>query len=431
MAEAAAAQRSSRLKNIVGGSAGNLVEWFDWYVYSAFALYFAPAFFPTGDQTAQLLQTAAIFAVGFFMRPIGAWMMGVYADHRGRKAGLTLSVSLMCLGSLMIAIAPTYAQAGLLSPLILLVARMTQGLSLGGEYGSSATYMSEIADRERRGFWSSFLYVTIIGGQLCALALLVFLQAVLGEAAMHDWGWRVGFAAGALLAVVVFFIRRRLDETLSYENVAAQAERRKSSIGNLFRDHPREALLVIAITAGGTASFYAYTIYLQKFLANTSGFDKATASQIMTVALAIMLLLQPLAGRLSDYVGRRPLMIFFGVCGTLFTYPIFTTLAGTSEVGTAFALVMAALVMVTGYTAINAIVKAELFPADIRALGVALPFAIANTIFGGTAEYVALWLKNIGHESWFYIYISVLCAAYLIAVLRMRETKDHSLILED
>ena len=423
--------KSNRLRNIVGGSAGNLVEWFDWYVYSAFALYFAPSFFPKGDQTAQLLQTAAIFAVGFFMRPIGAWLMGIYADHKGRKAGLTLSVSLMCLGSLMIAVAPTYAQAGLLAPATLLIARMTQGLSLGGEYGSSATYMSEIADRERRGFWSSFLYVTIIGGQLCALALLVFLQAVLGEEAMHNWGWRIGFAAGAVLAIVVFFIRRRLDETISYENVAAQAKRRKSSIRNLFRDHPREALLVIAITAGGTASFYAYTIYLQKFLANTSGFDKATASQIMTAALAVMLLLQPLAGRLSDFVGRRPLMIFFGVCGTLFTYPIFVALAGTHSVGSAFALVMAALVMVTGYTSINAIVKAELFPADIRALGVALPFAIANTIFGGTAEYIALWLKEIGHEQWFYIYISLLCAAYLIAVLRMRETRDKSLILED
>jgi MFS transporter, MHS family, alpha-ketoglutarate permease len=418
-------------RNILGGSAGNLVEWFDWYVYSAFALYFAPAFFPKGDQTAQLLNTAGIFAVGFFMRPIGAWLMGVYADHRGRKAGLTLSVSLMCVGSLMIAVSPTYAQAGLLSPATLVLARIIQGLSLGGEYGSSATYMSEMADRDRRGFWSSFLYVTIIGGQLTALALLVFLQAVFGEEAMHSWGWRVGFVVGALLAIVVFFIRRRLDETQSYERVAAREDRRRSNVITLFRDHPREALLVIGITAGGTASFYAYTIYLQKFLANTSGFDKATASQIMTVALTVMLLIQPLAGRLSDFVGRRPLMIGFGICGTLFTYPIFATLAHTHQVGAAFALVMAALVMVTGYTSINAIVKAELFPADIRALGVALPYALANTIFGGTAEYIALWLKDIGHEPWFYIYISLLCAIYLVACLKMRETKTTSRIEED
>ncbi|MEO5577828.1 MAG: MFS transporter, partial [Sphingomicrobium sp.] len=157
-----------RLTNIVGGSAGNLVEWFDWYVYSAFALYFAPVFFPKGDTTAQLLNTAAVFAVGFIMRPIGAWVMGMYADRRGRKAGLTLSVSLMCLGSLMIACAPTYASAGLLAPAVLIVARMIQGLSLGGEYGSSATYLSEMAGKERRGFWSSFQYVTLIAGQLLA-----------------------------------------------------------------------------------------------------------------------------------------------------------------------------------------------------------------------------------------------------------------------
>jgi MHS family alpha-ketoglutarate permease-like MFS transporter len=357
--------------------------------------------------------------------------MGVYADHRGRKAGLMLSVSLMCVGSLLIAIAPSYAQAGVLSPATLVIARIVQGLSLGGEYGSSATYLSEMADRERRGFWSSFQYVTIIGGQLTALALLVVLQAVLGEDAMQAWGWRIGFGAGGVLAIVVYFIRRRLDETLSYENVAARAERRRSTIVNLFRDHPREAFLVMALTAGGTAAFYAYTIYLQKFLANTSGFDRVTASRIMTVALMVMLLIQPLAGRISDYVGRKPLMIFFGVCATLFTFPIFATLEDTRTVPAAFALVMAALVIVTGYTSINAIIKAEMFPADIRALGVALPFAIANAIFGGTAEYVALYLKNIGHERWFYIYISFLAACSLVAYVRMRETKTTSLIEED
>jgi MHS family alpha-ketoglutarate permease-like MFS transporter len=429
--EPAAHTPRRRFKNIVGGSIGNLVEWFDWYVYSAFALYFAHAFFPNGDQTAQLLQTAAIFAVGFLMRPVGAWAMGVYADHKGRKAGLTLSVSLMCLGSLLIAVSPTYAQVGVLSPAILLLARLIQGLSLGGEYGSSATYLSEMADREHRGFWSSFQYVTIIGGQLTALALLVVLQATIGETAMQEWGWRIGFAAGAVLAIVAFVLRRRLDETLSYENVAARADRRRSTVGNLFRDHPREAFLVMALTAGGTAAFYAYTIYMQKFLANTSGFDRVTASRIMTIALTVMLFIGPIAGRVSDFVGRKPMMIFFGIGATLFTYPIFTTLEHTHNPLAAFALVMASLIIVTGYTSINAIIKAEMFPADIRALGVALPFAIANAIFGGTAEYVALYLKDIGHERWFYIYISGLAALSLIAYVRMRETRTSSLIEED
>lgn len=427
----AEAHTARRLRNIVGGSAGNLVEWFDWYVYSAFALYFASAFFPKGDQTAQLLSTAAVFAVGFVMRPIGAWLMGIYADHKGRKAGLTLSVTLMCAGSLIIAVAPTHAQAGLLSPALLVAARMLQGLSLGGEYGSSATYLSEMAGRERRGFWSSFQYVTIIGGQLLALALLVTLQAFLTEGQLEAWGWRLAFGAGGALAIVAFFIRRRLDETPSFQNVAAKVDRPKSSSRNLFRDHPREAFLVMALTAGGTAAFYAYTIYLQKFLVNTSGFDRSTASRIMTVALALMMVVQPLAGRLSDRVGRKPIMIAFGVGGTLFTYPIFITLEGTHDVLPAFAVVMAALLIVTGYTSINAVVKAELFPSHIRALGVALPFAIANTIFGGTAEYVALWLKSAGHERWFYIYISGLIACSLVAYISMRETKSSSLIAED
>src|SRR6476660_8893602 len=223
--DAAVQTSARRFRNIIGGSAGNLVEWFDWYVYSAFALYFAHVFFPSGDRTVELLQTTVVFAIGFLFRPIGAWAMGVYADHKGRKAGLMLSVSLMCVGSLLIAVAPSYASAGLLSPAILLVARIIQGLSLGGDYGSSATYLSEMADRERRRFWSSFQYVTIIGGQLTALALLVILQVVLSDDAMQAWGWRIGFGAGAVLAIVVYFIRRGLDETLSYENVAAKADR--------------------------------------------------------------------------------------------------------------------------------------------------------------------------------------------------------------
>ena len=421
-------QPASRLRNIIGGSAGNLVEWFDWYVYSAFTLYFAPSFFPKGDQTAQLLSSAAVFAVGFVMRPIGAWLMGMYADRKGRKAGLTLSVSLMCGGSLMIAAAPTYANIGLLSPAILVLARIIQGLSLGGEYGSSATYLSEMAGRARRGFWSSFQYVTLIAGQLVALALLLLLQATLGEAALEAWGWRIAFAVGGLLAIVVFFIRRRLTETASFKAVKLDEARKTSSATALFREHPREALLVMALTAGGTLAFYAYTTYMQKYLANTVGFDRVTASRIMTLALFLFMVLQPLGGLLSDRVGRKPVMIAFGVAGTLLTVPIFLALEQTRDPATAFALVLGSLVIVTGYTSINAVVKAELFPAHIRALGVALPYAIANTLFGGTAEYVALWLKGAGHERYFYYYVAATIGLSLIAYIMMRDTRDHSLI---
>ncbi|HYI64024.1 MAG TPA: MFS transporter [Allosphingosinicella sp.] len=419
-----------RIRNIVGGSAGNLVEWYDWYVYAAFTLYFAPSFFPEGDRTAQLMSSAAVFAVGFVMRPIGAWAMGVYSDSRGRKAGLTLSVSLMCIGSLMIAVTPGYAAIGGFAPALLVLARMLQGLSVGGEYGASATYLSEMAGRKRRGFYSSFQYVTLIAGQLIALAVLLVLQFSMSEANLEAWGWRIPFGIGAVLAVVVFYIRRRLAETESFENARA-SDTPKSSGLNLFRDHPRQAFLVMALTAGGTLAFYAYTTYMQKFLVNTSGFGREAASQVMTAALFLFMCMQPLAGALSDRVGRKPVMVTFGVLGMVLTVPIFTALETVEDPIAAFALVFAALLIVTGYTSINAVVKAELFPAHIRALGVALPYALANTMFGGTAEYVALWLKTQGMERGFYWYVTAMIGLSLIVYVSMRDTKKHSLILED
>jgi len=419
-----------RLRAILGGSAGNLVEWYDWYVYAAFTLYFAPVFFPAGDATAQLLQAAAIFAVGFLMRPVGGWLMGVYADRHGRKAGLTLSVSLMCGGSLAIAVTPTYAVIGWAAPAVLLVARLAQGLSLGGEYGASATYLSEMAGRRNRGFFSSFQYVTLIAGQLAALAVLLVLQRVMNEAALEAWGWRIPFAIGGLLAVIVFWLRRRLVETASFRNAQAAAPPRSGAI-ILFRDHPREALTVMALTAGGTLAFYAYSIYMQKFLVNTSGFSRETASLIMTAALTLFMLAQPVAGALSDRIGRKPLMVGFGLLGLVSTWPIFTALETARDPWTAFGLVIAALLIVTGYTSINAVVKAEMFPAHIRALGVAFPYALANTVFGGTAEYVALWLKDQGLERGFYAYVTAMIGLSLIVYLRMKDTRDHSRILED
>ena len=419
-----------RLKAIVGGSTGNLVEWYDWYAYAAFTLYFAPHFFPSGDPTAQLLGAAAVFAVGFFMRPLGAWIMGVYADRKGRKSGLALSVTLMCAGSLLIAIAPTYESVGLLAPALLVLARLMQGLSVGGEYGASATYLSEMAGRNRRGFFSSFQYVTLIGGQLVAIGVLLALQASMSEAALEAWGWRIPFAIGAALAIVVFFIRRGLAETKSFENARA-ADAPKSGALALFRHHPREAAVVMLLTAGGTLAFYAYSIYMQKFLVNTAGFGREVASRINGATLFVFMLLQPIAGALSDRIGRKPLLIGFGVLGVLFTYPLFATLETTRDPVTAFLLVMGGLVIVTGYTSINAVVKAELFPAHIRALGVALPYALANTLFGGTAEYVALSFKKAGWERGFYWYVTAMIAVSLVVYLRMRDTRADSRIVED
>ncbi|HKY17512.1 MAG TPA: MFS transporter [Rhizomicrobium sp.] len=421
---------AARLRAIFSGSIGNLVEWYDWYAYSAAALYFAPVFFPKGDQTAQLLQTAGIFAVGFFARPVGAWIMGCYSDRFGRKRALVASVALMCLGSLVIAFTPGAAQIGVAAPAILLLARILQGLALGGEYGVSATYMSEVAGKTHRGFWSSFNYVTLIGGQLTALLVLILLQHAIGAEAMHVWGWRVPFVIGAILAVSAFYLRGRMEESQSFVQAKASGVE-LGSTRMLLRRYPRETLTVLGLTAGGSLTFYIYTTYMQKFLTNTAGFTRDQATELSAATLVCFMLAQPLIGWISDKVGRKPLLIMAFGGGALITWPVMNTVAqGGSAVGVFFILLGAMLVQ-AGYTAINAVVKAELYPAHIRTLGVALPYALANATFGGTAEYVALWFKSAGIESGFYIYSSIIMAIGFLVVLAMPDTRQTSRIQED
>ncbi|MET8160222.1 MFS transporter [Sphaerisporangium sp. NPDC005289] len=413
-------------KAVLGGSIGNMVEWYDWFAYASFATYFAASFFPKGDATAQLLNTAGIFAVGFFMRPVGGWLLGRYADRRGRKAALTLTVTLMSLSALLIAVAPTYAQVGYFGAAVLLLARLLQGLSVGGEYAASATYLTEASHPRRRGFSSSFQYVSMTIGQLIGLGLLMALQHTMTDQTLHSWGWRVPFAVGAVGAVVVLYIRRGLLETEAFEEEETAAPARRGTIKGLL-SHKREFALVVALTMGGTVAYYTYTTYLTKYLSNTVGLSKSDATLVSFIALSIFCLLQPLAGALSDRIGRRPLLIGFGVGSMLGTVPIMTALQGAETVGQALLLSLAALVIVTGYTSINACVKAELFPTHVRALGVALPYAIANALFGGTAEYVALWFKDAGVESGFYWYVAGCAAVSLVVYLTMRETRNAAL----
>lgn len=409
-----------RLRSIVGGSIGNLVEWYDWYTYSAFSLYFAKSFFPSSSATASLLSTAAVFAVGFFMRPIGGWLLGKYGDKKGRRAALTASVLLMSGGSLLIAVIPGYATIGVAAPILLVLARLLQGLSVGGEYGASATYLSEMAGQKHRGFWSSFQYVTLIMGQLLALGVLLLLQRMLPEASLESWGWRIPFAIGALCAVVAVWLRRGLDETTAFKNVATRS--RGSNVKELLK-HPRAIGTVVGLTAGGTVAFYTFTTYAQKFLVNTAHFSKSDATLASAASLFVFMLLQPAVGAISDIVGRRPVLTAFGVLGTFATVPLMTTLSTAGSVLSAVLLLSLALLIVSGYTAINAVVKAELFPAEIRALGVGLPYALAVSVFGGTAEYIALWFKNAGHESWFYWYVTACVVMSLVVYVTMPETK--------
>jgi len=417
---------ANRLKAIFGGSVGNLVEWYDWYAYSAFAIYFSSSFFPKGNATVQLLNTAGIFALGFLMRPLGGYIFGHLADRVGRKQSMMFSVLLMSFGSLLIAFIPTYQTIGIIAPILLLTARLLQGLSVGGEYGVSATYLSEMASKNRRGFYSSFQYVTLIGGQLLALGIQLILQKVLlTDAQMHEWGWRIPFVFGAILSAVALYLRKNLEETQAFENQKSHTSDKKGTIKGLLK-HPKAVIKVVGLTLGGTLAFYTYTTYMQKFLVNTMHMSKEDSTLMSFATLFIFACLQPIFGTLSDKIGRKPLLISFGIMGTICTVPLLTILSHTTSQWQAFFLLIIALIIVSGYTSINAIVKAELFPAEIRALGVGLPYALTVAIFGGTAEYIALWLKDIGYENYYYWYITACIFISLFVYVTMKDTKYSS-----
>jgi MHS family alpha-ketoglutarate permease-like MFS transporter len=416
----------ARIKAIVVGSLGNLVEYYDFYVYAAFSLYFAPAFFPGTDPIAQMLSSAGVFALGFFMRPVGGLLFGYIGDNYGRRVSLMLSVLMMCAGSLAIALTPVYAQIGVWAPIALVVARLVQGLSLGGEYGASATYVAEMGESSRRGFYSSFLYVTLIGGQLAALGVLLVLQnLVLTPEQLRAFGWRIPFFIGASLALFALWMRRDLEETDAFKT--AKARKQHGGVAALWA-HRREVLIVIGLTMGGTLAFYVYTIYMQKFLKLTVGLSDAQSTWVSAGALVFALCLQPLYGALSDRVGRRPLLLAFGLMGTLGTVPLMTALSHAKGPWEAFAWVALGWIMTAPYTSINAVVKAELFPAALRATGVGLPYALAVSVFGGSAEYIALWFKQQGIESGFYYYASGIIACSLLVYFFLPDTKKTSML---
>jgi MHS family alpha-ketoglutarate permease-like MFS transporter len=415
-----------RLRSICGGAAGNVIEWYDFLAYSIFSIYFSPAFFPHQNPTVQLLNAAAIAAVGYVVRPLGSWLIGVLADRRGRRLALSVSVAMMCLGSLIIAVTPGYEAIGMAAPITLILARLLQGFSMGGEAGTAATYLSEMAPRRRRGFFVGFVQVTVVLGQLLALGVMLLLQLVLTGPQLEGWGWRIPFLIGGLLTVFAFYLRSGIEETESF--TSASHDRPKRNLLRVLTEYPHEVLLAIGISVGGTVAFYTFTIYLQKYMINTAGLSKDLATLVTTSALLVYMVMQPLFGLLSDRVGRRPVLLLFGLGGTFLTVPIMTALGHVHSGGMAFLLNLAALMILAGFSSIHWLVKSELFPAQIRALGVGLPFAAVSSILGGTTEYVALRLKASDLEPYFFVYVSAWCAITMIAAFVMPETRDLSTI---
>lgn len=423
-----AAETRRAIWNTIRGSSGNLVEWYDVYVYTVFATYFEGQFFDESEKNSTVY-VYAIFAITFVMRPVGSWFFGRFADRRGRRAALTVSVSLMALCSLVIALVPSQAAIGMAAPIILIIARLVQGFATGGEYGTSATYMSEAATRERRGFFSSFQYVTLVGGHVLAQFTLLILQSVLSDDQLREFGWRIAFAVGGVAAVVVFWLRRTMDESLSQEVIEATKAGKDPGAGSmrtLFTHYWRPLLLCFLITLGGTVAFYTYSVNAPAIVKTAYKGEGMTATWINLTGLIFLMLLQPVGGIVSDRIGRKPMLVFFGVGGLVWTYVLITFLPETRSPLASFALVAVSYVILTGYTSINALVKSELFPAQVRALGVGVGYALANSIFGGTAPLIYQAAKEQGHVPLFIGYVTVCIAVSLVVYVFFLRNKAET-----
>ncbi|MEU9118289.1 MFS transporter [Streptomyces sp. NPDC048506] len=430
------ARPPSRLRQLAAASIGNAVEWYDWYAYSFLAVYFAEQVFPhgTGSSLVPLLSTFAVFAVGFFMRPVGGLLMGAVADRRGRRVALTVTILLMGGGSLLVALTPTYAATGVLAPVVLVVARLVQGLSVGGEFAASTTFLVESAGPGRRGLFSSFQYVSTTVGQLLASGTAALLAALLSEEQMGQWGWRVAFLIGALLSLLGLWIRRGAQETLSraHDSVrggetpaAEQPAAARPGLFEALRRHPRQSLLICGITAGGTIAYYTWTTYLPTYAQVNAGFDKGDSLTVGTLSLAFFALLQPLGGMLSDRIGRKPLLLGFSLGFAVLAVPLLHLV--TDAFVSLLLVQCAGMVLLTGYTAVAAAVNAEVFPARVRAAGIGFPYSLTVALFGGTAPYVGTWFEQAGHADLFPWYVAVLCLVSFVVYLTLPETSRKEL----
>jgi MHS family alpha-ketoglutarate permease-like MFS transporter len=414
--------------NTLRGSSGNLVEWYDVYVYTVFATYFENQFFDSAEKNSTIY-VYAIFAVTFLMRPVGSWFFGRFADRRGRRAALTFSVSLMALCSLVVAFTPGRESIGVWAAVILVLCRLVQGFATGGEYGASATYMSEAATRERRGFFSSFQYVTLVGGHVLAQLTLLVMQVFLDKEQIAEFGWRIAFFIGGVAAVVVFWLRRSMDESLTDEQLEAVRrgeDNTSGSLRELLTHHWRALLTCFLVTAGGTIAFYTYSVNAPAIVKSTYSDHGMTATWINLIGLTFLMVIQPIGGLISDKVGRKPVLVFFGIGGLLYTYVLITMLPQTTSVAMSLTLVCVGYVILTGYTSINAIVKAELFPARVRALGVGLGYALANSAFGGTAPLIYQAAKGNGQVPLFIGYVTVVIAVSLLVYIFVLRNKAET-----
>jgi MHS family alpha-ketoglutarate permease-like MFS transporter len=416
--------RSSRWAILVG-SAGNLVENFSGASFSYLAPLFAHQFFPMHTPSVALLLTLATYATGFLTKPVGAYIFGTYGDRVGRRNSLYLSVLLMAVSSLIVTVVPDYSHIGFAAPVLLVAARLLEGISSGGEFGLSAAYLIEFAPARRRAFVGSLQQVTVIAGVLLSSAAVALLENVVPSGPLHAWVWRLPFAFGTILCLVCAVLRYWVADTPVFEQAKDVGARAVHPVWEVLRDYPKASLRAAGLSMAGITVYYVWLKFLPSYAHASIGIDLATAQTINVVALVIIIPLIPLFGRLADRYGRRPTLLIFGISLSVAAYPLLLILR-TGTVGFVIAQVGGA-VLLTLSMAAAPVAKAELFPTRVRAAGISFPYSIAAVVFGGSAPLLTLSFANSAYPMLLGAYISGICLAGSLVYFYMPETKDRPL----
>ncbi|MFD5205730.1 MFS transporter [Streptomyces anulatus] len=415
-------------KLIVATGMGQVIEWFDWTLYAAFAPFFAARFFPEGAGGSDgLLAAFGIYAIGFFFRPLGGVLFGHLADRFGRAVIFNFTVLMMAAGSLAIAVVPTYDTIGIAAPLILLFARIVQGLSAGGEMPASTALVTESVPGERRAFYASTIFVGTGIGVLLASLLGWLLTSSLSTEQMTSYGWRIPFAVGAIVGLFALLLRRSLELPEQLVPSQAPTERAKKAglgrnLAELFRKQPGGVLRIIGVGVGGTVGFYAITVYMPTYLKLETGMDSSTAFMVNCLALGVYSALPPLTGLLSDRTGRRPVMGWTSLAFAVVLVPIGGLLS--SSVAVTLPCLLVAVILLSGFHGPFPALMSEQFSPELRGLGVGVAYSLVTALFGGTATYIASWLGGMGHPQWFFGYVALTALVAAICYYKMPETAE-------
>ncbi|MGQ4513111.1 MFS transporter [Streptomyces sp. DW26H14] len=419
------AAAARRRRAIWAGAVGNTVEWVDWAVYSTFSSIFAGTFFPSHAPEAALLSTLAVFAVGFLMRPIGGAVLGAYGDRHGRKKAMTLTISMMAGAALVIAVCPGYSTIGVGAPVVLVLARLVQGFSAGGEFGTSSAFLIESATPGRRALAGSWQQVSVGAGTLIASLMGTVLTSSLDEHALDTWGWRIAFGVAGLLGLIGLWLRVSVQETESFRRMEHTGGARANPLRSMLVDHPRAALRVVGVTVAGTLIYYIWVSYMPSYVHVTTGMPLNRALLANSISLVVFIVLLPFGGMLSDRIGRKPTMIAFAAGFLVLAWPLFHVL--DNNFWTLLAVELVGIILLLGYSANCAVIMAEQFPPEVRTTGIALPYALAVAVFGGTAPYITTWMSSNGHRDLVWLYLAAAALVGVIVYAVMPETKNKEI----